>query len=77
MSEGLVHIRGLRKLGGGGWESGSGDGIFMGMLVPLRFAATVYGFYEAGAHITLAVNRKQSAYLLLGSLILGKVKHGR
>lgn len=38
--------------------------------------ATVYGFYEAEAHITMApVNHKQSTYLLLGSLILGKVKY--
>lgn len=57
-------------------ENGSSDGIFTGML--LRSAATVYGFYEAGAHITMApVNHKQRTYLLLGSLIFGKVKHKR
>jgi hypothetical protein len=29
-------------------ESGSGGGIFTDVLVPLRYAAVVYGFYEAG-----------------------------
>lgn len=38
----------------------------------------VYGFYEARARIHWPpVNRKPSAYLLLGSLIFAKVKRGR